>query len=144
MQKIHALIHRLHNPDFGILLVRIVLGLAFMHAGWFKITHVDMIVGGFAMMGIPAVLAYFVTYAEFVCGLLMIIGIFVRYAGIVLASIMVVAIAKVHFPNGYGMMNGVLEGKGGGYEYVLALLLLSVAMVTFGAGAYSLARVLKK
>lgn len=67
----------------------------------------------------------------------MLIGIFVRYAGIILAIIMFVAITKVHWANGYGMANN-------GYEYTLGLFLLSLAMVTFGAGAYSLARYLRK
>lgn len=137
MQKIHAMIHRLHNPDAGILFLRIAIGLVFVHAGWLKLGNMDMIVAGFGAAGIPAGLAYLVAYSEFICGIAMLSGLFVRYAGIILSIIMIVAITKVHLPHGYGL-------QGGGYEYTLTLLLCSLAMVTFGAGAYSVARMLRK
>jgi putative oxidoreductase len=144
MQKIHAMIHRFHNPDLGILLVRVALGLVFIHSGWLKIMNMDMALAGFASMGFSAGIAYFVTYAEFIGGILLIAGFLVRYVGIILAVIMAVATLKVHLPNGYGMTNGLLEGGAGGYEYTLGLFLLSLAMVTFGAGAYSLARMMRR
>ena len=97
----------------------------------------DMVVGMFATFGIPAVFAYFVAYAELICGIAMVLGIFVRYAGILLAVIMLVAIIRVHGPNGFSL-------QAGGYEYVLVLLLCSLAMVTLGAGKYSVAQMLKK
>lgn len=56
MQKIHAMIHRFHNPDMGILFVRLALAFAFIHAGWLKIDNIDMVVGGFASMGLSAFL----------------------------------------------------------------------------------------
>ena len=136
MQKIHAMVHRLHNPDLGILLVRVALGIVFIHAGWLKVTNMEMVLAGFGAMGIPAFLAYFVSYAELVGGALLIAGFLSRYVGLVLAVIMLVATFLVHFPNGYGMSNN-------GYEYTLTLLLLSLAMVTFGSGRYSLARAIR-
>jgi putative oxidoreductase len=137
MNKIHAFMHRLDNKDAGILLVRLMIGIVFVHAGWLKLTDMDMVVGGFAMAGIPKFLAYFVSYFEFLGGLALILGIFSRYVGVVLAVIMAVATVLVHFPNGYGMQNG-------GYEYTLALFLGALALVTFGSGRYSLAGCLKK
>jgi putative oxidoreductase len=133
MQKIHAAVHRLHNPDLGILLVRLALGIVFVHAGWLKVGSMDMVLASFGSMGIPAALAYFVAYAELIGGALLIVGFLVRYVGLVLAAIMLVATFMVHLPNGYGAQNN-------GYEYTLTLLFLSLAMVTFGSGAYSLAR----
>ena len=60
-------------------------------------------------------------------GALLIVGFLSRYVGLVLAVIMLVATVMVHLPNGYGM-------SGNGVEYTLTLLLLSLAMVTFGSG----------
>lgn len=135
MSTVHGALHRLHNPDLGVLFIRIALGVVFVHAGWLKLGGMDMVVTGFAAMGFPAWLAYVAAYGEFLSGIAMILGIFVRYAGIVLAVVMLVAIWKVHFSNGFGLASG-------GYEYTFMLLLGSLAMVTLGAGRYSCARLI--
>lgn len=129
--------HRLHNPDVGILFIRIALALAFIHAGWLKIMGIDFVVTMFGGMGIPAALAYFVSYAEFIGGILMLLGLFVRYAGVILAVIMFVAAIKAHLPNGFGLQNG-------GYEYVSVLFFAALSVVTLGAGKYSVAALFKK
>jgi putative oxidoreductase len=131
MNKINAYVERLHNPDLAILLIRIALGLVFINAGWFKVTNIDMVVGGFAQSGIPAFLAYFVAYFELIGGVAIILGLATRYVGIVLAIIMAVAIYKAHWAAGFSLQTG-------GYEYVLVLLLGAVSLVTSGPGKYSL------
>jgi putative oxidoreductase len=73
--------------------------------------------------------------AEFFGGLLLILGLLVRPAALVLAVTMVVAIAKVHVSHGLFLTNN-------GYEYALALLAISVALVLSGAGRVSFDRVL--
>jgi putative oxidoreductase len=128
--------HRVHNPDVGLLLVRIAVGLVFIHAGWGKVTDTAAVVGFFAGLGIPAWLAYVVAYVEFLGGIALVLGVFARYVGILLAIIMLVAIWKVHWVNGFSSANG-------GYEYQLVLLLASLAITTSGAGKYSLARLVK-
>lgn len=134
---LHTLIHRLHNPDLGALLIRVALAATFINAGWFKLTHMELVVTSFVSVGIPAVLAYLVAVTEFLGGFLLLLGIFARYVGIMLAIIMIVAITKVHYAHGYSLANG-------GYEYVLVLLFASLAMVTLGSGRYSLAYLLKQ
>lgn len=136
MKQLHTLIHRLHNPDVGMLLVRIALGIVFIHAGWLKVADMNATVTAFGSMGFGAFLAYFVSYAELLGGVLFMLGLFVRYVGIVIAVIMLVA-TKLLFANGFGLMNG-------GYEYPFMLMLISIAVVTLGAGKYSLACMLKK
>jgi putative oxidoreductase len=137
MRSIHHYIHRLNNPDLGRFFIRIALGAAFVHAGWLKVNDLEGVVNGFANNGIPAVFAYLVAYIEFLGGIAFIAGILVRYFGILTAVIMFVAMTKVHWDNGFGLANH-------GYEYVLVLMLASLAVVTLGSGKYSLAHILKK
>jgi putative oxidoreductase len=61
----------------------------------------------------------------------LIIGLLARPAAAVLAVTMVVAIATVHLANGFFMSNN-------GYEFALALLAISVAILIEGAGKLSL------
>ena len=132
MNKIHELVHRLNNPDLGMLFIRLALAATFINAGWFKVSNLAMVVGGMGEAGIPAFLAYIVSFGELLGGIALLIGIFSRYAGILLSIIMAVALFMVHWANGYSLQNG-------GYEYVLVLLLGALAMITFGSGKYSLA-----
>lgn len=75
--------------------------------------------------------------AEFFGGLLLLIGLLVRPAAFVLSITMLVAIVSVHLPNGLFMSNN-------GYEFALAMLAISVALVFRGAGSLSLDRSLQR
>ena len=74
--------------------------------------------------------------AEFFGGLLLIVGLLVRPAALVLAATMVIAIATVHLKNGLFLDNN-------GYEFGLALLVISIGLVFRGAGSLSADRVLQ-
>ena len=137
MNPIHQLMHRLHNPDLGLLFIRLALGVVFINSGWAKVTNLEGVVGFFATLGLPAFLAYLVAYVEFLGGIAFVLGILVRYFGLLTAIIMAVAIVKVHWANGFNPADG-------GYGYVLVFLLASLAIVTMGAGSYSLARLFRK
>ncbi len=136
MKSIHTFVHRFNNPDFGILLIRLAFGLVFINAGWMKITSMDTTIQSFGTLGFSPFLAYFVAWAELIGGVAFIVGIFSRYAGIILTIIMVVAV-KILFVKGFSLAHG-------GYEFPLVAMLGSLAIVTFGSGAYSLARMLKR
>jgi putative oxidoreductase len=73
--------------------------------------------------------------AEFFGGLLLIAGLLVRPTALILAITMVVAILAVHLPNGLFMENN-------GYEFGLALLVITVGLVFRGAGSLSADRAL--
>ncbi len=75
--------------------------------------------------------------AEFFGGLALILGLLVRPAAAVLAFTMIVAILAVHIGNGLFMSNN-------GYEYGLALLAASIALLISGAGRASLDRLIVK
>jgi putative oxidoreductase len=74
--------------------------------------------------------------AEFIGGLLLIVGLMVRPAALILAMTMIVAIATVHWQNGLFMSNN-------GYEFGLALLVVSAGLVLRGAGSFSVDRALQ-
>lgn len=137
MNALHSLMERMHNTDLATLFIRIAVGVVFINAGWLKVNDMEMVLTGFAGLGIPAWLAYFVAYAEFIGGILLVIGLFSRYVGVILAVIMLVAIVKVHYVNGFSLAKG-------GYEYNFVLLLASLALVTLGSGKYSVAHMLCK
>ena len=137
MQNVHAFVHRFHNPDAGILLLRIALGIVFIYHGWMKFSAMEPTIGFFASLGLAPIFAYITATAEVAGGLAFLAGIFARYAGVVLTVMMAAAIWLVHISNGFNVANG-------GYEFALVLMLGSAAIVTFGSGAYSLAAYLRK
>jgi len=106
--------------------------------GWFGGYGLEGTGGWMASIGIePGVLmAALAGGAEFFGGLLLIVGLLVRPAAVVLAITMVVAIAAVHLQNGLFMSNN-------GYEFGLALLVISVGLAIRGAGSISLDRLLQ-
>jgi len=127
------------QASFGITILRIVAGITFAaHGaqklfGWF---------GGYGLAGVAQwmesigltpgyLMALAAGSAEFFGGVALIIGLLVRPAAAVLAVTMLVAIFTVHFANGFFMSNN-------GYEFALALLAISVALVFEGAGKLSI------
>jgi putative oxidoreductase len=106
--------------------------------GWFGGYGLEGTGGWMASIGIePGVLmAALAGGAEFFGGLFLIVGLLVRPAAVVLAITMVVAIAAVHLQNGLFMSNN-------GYEFGLALLVISVGLAIRGAGSISLDRLLQ-
>lgn len=86
-------------------------------------------------LGPGYVMALLAGSAEFFGGLLLIAGLLTRPAALVLAFTMVVAIFSVHIGNGLFMSNN-------GYEFGLALLAMSVALLLQGGGRLALDNVI--
>ncbi|MDX1366132.1 DoxX family protein [Pseudomonas sp.] len=127
------------HAGYGLTVVRIIAGLTFAaHGsqklfGWF---------GGYGLVGVgqwmesiglaPGYqMALLAGSAEFFGGLALVIGLLARPAAAVLAVTMLVAIVTVHLANGFFMSNN-------GYEFALALLAISLAVLVEGAGKLSL------
>jgi len=109
------------SKNWGIFLVRVVLGAVFIVHGLEKIQNIDGVIGFFGSLGLPALLAYVVAWSEFVGGIVVLLGIFhYRKAAYLLALIMVGAIYLVKFNKGFS----------GGYEFDLLLLVSALAVAS--------------
>src|SRR5258708_28284404 len=84
-----------------------------------------------AFMHMPPMVGYLVGLAQFAGGLAILTGILIRIGALCVIVVMAGAIYLVHFPHGFDI------GKNG-YEYALTQLLIAVALLLTGAGAYSL------
>jgi putative oxidoreductase len=120
------------NPNAGLLILRLVLGIIMLYHGWPKLTNLGGTIEGFSGMGIPlpAMAAVFATVAEIVGGLLILIGAFTDIAGLLFAIDMLGAIIFVHAKNGFSAANG-------GVEFPLALLAMALTVALVGPGQYS-------
>ncbi|MBA6133215.1 MULTISPECIES: DoxX family protein [Pseudomonas] len=75
--------------------------------------------------------------AEFFGGLALVLGLLARPAALALSVTLIVAIFSVHIGNGLFMSNN-------GYEFALALLAGTVAVMIEGAGRFSLDRLIAR
>lgn len=88
-----------------------------------------------AYQHVPAVFAYLVGLAQFAGGLAILLGALQRVGAICVIIVMIGAIYRVHLPHGFDI------GKGG-MEFALTVLLLALALLLTGPGAYSLRTIL--
>lgn len=126
------------NAGWGAVALRIPVGVIFAaHGaqklfGWFGGYGLQGTAGWLESIGLaPGMLmALLAGGAEFLGGLALIVGVLTRPAALALVIAMLVAIFKVHIANGLFMANN-------GYEFGLALLAASVALLISGAGRAS-------
>jgi putative oxidoreductase len=106
--------------------------------GWFGGYGLESTAGWMESIGLApgTLMAALAGGAEFFGGLLLIAGLLVRPAAVVLAITMLVAIVTVHFQNGLFMSNN-------GYEFGLALLVISMGLALRGAGSLSIDNILQ-
>jgi len=100
--------------------------------GWFGGYGLEGTAGWMTSIGLEPgyLLATLTGSAEFFGGLLLILGLLVRPTAVILTLTMVVAIAVVHLQNGLFMSNN-------GYEFALALLVITLGLIVRGAGSLS-------
>ena len=134
----------------SLLIVRVVLGIIFFaHGaqkvfGWFGGPGLRGVIAYFRQsLGVPAPLTVLAALTECFGGLVMIVGLLVRPAAVGLIIVMLVAIATVHWRNGFFLNWSLEPGKGHGFEMNLALIGMALAVLVGGAGAVSLDRLIR-
>jgi len=129
------------RAGFGLTAIRIVFGIIFAAHGAQKLFGMF---GGYGIAGTAQymeslglapghLMAILAGGTEFFGGLALIIGLLTRPAALGLTFLSLVAIFSVHIHNGLFMANN-------GYEFALALLGGSIAVLIEGAGKLSLDR----
>lgn len=123
------------DTDFGILLLRMLVGGLFIYYGYFKLQGVDSFLPMFPdLIGIGSRLSYFlVIFAELVCGFFVLIGLATRFTVIPITITMFVAYFLAH-------KNDPFDAK----QIVLVYLVLTVVLFILGSGKYSVDRLIIK
>ncbi|MBO9130079.1 DoxX family protein [Bacillus sp. 165] len=125
--------------DLGLLLIRLVVGVAFIgHGsqklfGWFGGYGLKGTGGWMESIGIkPGVaMAFMAGASELLGGLLFASGVFTWIGALLITATMLVAIVKVHAKNGFWITQN-------GYEYNLILIVVAIGIALIGPGAYTL------
>jgi len=131
------------DNDSAALALRLLLGIVFFpHGaqkvlGWFGGAGFSGTMESFTVkMGIPAIFALLAILAESAGAIGLITGFFTRIAAFGIFCNMIVAIAMVHFKNGF-FMNWFLKQQGEGFEYHLLAIAIAVALMIKGGGRWS-------
>ena len=116
------------NFAYGALLLRVCLGIMYLaHSVILK--WMTFTLGGtahyFKSIGLPGSLAYATFFAEMIGGIFLIAGVQTRWVALALMPILIGALG-VHSGNGW-----VFTAQGGGWEYPLYLIALSVGQALF-------------
>jgi putative oxidoreductase len=133
------------HPSWSLLVVRLGVGIVmFAHGaqkvfGWFGGRGLGATIQAFQQhMKIPPAATVINAFIECFGGLALIVGLLARPAALGVIVVMLVAIAKVHWPNGFFL--STTPGKGNGFEFNLALIALALAVLVGGAGILSIDR----
>ncbi len=126
------------RAGLGLLVLRVVVGAAFMFHGWSKIQNPSGWMEGFAP-GVPAVLQAAAAVSEFGGGAAVIVGFLTPLAVLGIAGTMATAIGMHHLPHG----DPFVATKGGGsWELAAVYLAVMILLLLVGPGRFSLDAVL--
>ena len=123
------------STDWGIALLRVSLGTMYLaHSVVLKLFTYGLAgtAGYFESIGLPGSLAYATFAAEAVGGSLILIGFHARWVALALTPALLGAVIWAHGANGW-----VFTAPGGGWEYPVYLIVLSVAQALLGDGAFA-------
>lgn len=126
-----------------LLVLRLYWGWQFVQAGWGKFMHLERTAGFFRDLGIPAPMlnAILAGGVECVGGLLLLLGLWARIASVPLIFTMAVAYATAE-------REALQQIASAPDKFVAAapflFLLVSVVVLAFGPGTFSVDRLLKK
>jgi putative oxidoreductase len=124
------------SADFALLLIRVVVGVVMVMHGynhWLGGGKIPGTAGWFSGLGLRhgTLQAWLSVVTEIGAGIALIVGLFTPLACAAVISVMLVAGLLAHRPNGFFVFRE-------GYEYVLTLAVVSVALALLGPGDVSL------
>jgi len=129
-------------PSWSRAVVRVALGVVFIaHGGqkvfgWFGGPGLKATIQTFQQyMKVPPAATVVAAFIEFFGGVAMLVGFLSRPFALGLIVVMLVAIAKVHWKNGFFLASQ--PGQANGWEYNFALIAMALAVLIGGAGALS-------
>jgi putative oxidoreductase len=132
-----------------LLIVRVFLGVIFFAHGAQKVfglfggPGLKGTIGYFrSSLGVPPALAVLAALVECFGGLAVFVGLLTRLAALGLVVVMLVAVAKVHWRNGFFLNMSLQPGKGHGFEFNFALIGMALALLVGGGGAKSIDRLI--
>lgn len=91
-------------------------------------------------LGVPAFLAVIAILVEFFGAIALLLGAATRWAAFALTIFMLVAMVKVHLSHGFFLNWELTPGRGHGFEYNIAMLGLTIALMLLGGGNLSIDR----
>ena len=123
---------------YGLTLIRVIVGIVFLAHGSQKLFGYGIagVAGAMGQVGLPLpyVSAALVTFTEFFGGLALVLGLGTRLAAAPIAFAMLIATTVAHGAGGFFLPTG--------FEYALTLLVLNVALILTGPGAFALDNVI--
>jgi putative oxidoreductase len=121
-----------------LLVVRLIWGWQFTITGWGKLMHLHRVTGFFASLGVPlpGLMAPAISLLEFVGGILLIAGLFTRLTGFLLAADMIVA----YLVSDRDTLHTLFSNDPSKFWNAdpFTFLMASLVVLAFGAGAFSL------
>ena len=126
----------IRTEPYGIALLRTSLGAMYLaHSIALKLLTFGLpgTARFFESVGLPGPLAYLTFVAEAIGGVMLVLGVQARWVALALVPFLAGAILVVHLPNGW-----VFTAPGGGWEYPVFLLFVSIAQALLGDGAFAL------
>ena len=120
--------------SLALLLVRLVMGYAFLLHGWPKIQNPMGWMNATGGSSVPAILQALAAFAEFGGGIALILGLLTPIAAFGLVCQMIGALVLVHFPQGHPF---VAQG-GPSSELSVVYLAVAILLIALGPGRWSL------
>lgn len=128
MEALHKMSRFCYKPALGLLLIRVVMGVIFVHHGVMKFQSISGMEHFFGMLGLPAFMVYVVATVELVGGLMLIFGVVTRAAAVATGIVALFAALLAVIPKG-GVFSAELE---------LLLAAVSFGLALNGSGSYRL------
>ena len=128
-----------YPKNLVLLILRLILAYGFAMPALLKVNYLKETAIWFESIAIPfpTITTFLVSGIESIGIVLLVLGLFTRYISILLSCVMIGAIFFVHISNGFSAANS-------GFEIPLYYLLFLMIFASFGAGKYSLDRVIFK